>query len=291
VAVAAALNLTEPMSTGIGGDMFALFWDNKAKKVRALNGSGRAAASATLEGIREALGLKEGDSGSIPIPNVHAATVPGAAAGWVDTVEKFGSGKLTMEQILAPAIRLAEEGFPVSELTADSWQRSETLLKRSSENFGEVLKPDRNAKDGYRAPAAGEIIRNPYLGKTFRVLAKEGSKGFYTGEIGKNIVSAVQAKGGFLTIDDLKHHYEVGTEEVDPITVRFKGQNVGRADRGQGDGSINAHFDDEHGGVDVWECPPNGQGIVALMTLAIFEKLEKDGKVRRFEQKDHNSAE
>ena len=118
VAVSAALNMTEPSSTGIGGDMFCLFYNSKTKKVHALNGSGRAGANISLEGMRKDLGLKRGQVGTIPMTSVHAVTVPGASAGWVDTVEKFGSGKLSMEQILTPAIELGEEGFPVSELSS-----------------------------------------------------------------------------------------------------------------------------------------------------------------------------
>jgi gamma-glutamyltranspeptidase len=103
------------VSTGIGGDMFCLFYDAKTGKVSALNGSGRSGGKCTLETIRKDLGLADGEAGGIPMTSVHAATVPGAAAGWVDTVERFGSGKLSMEQILAPAIELGEKGFPVSE--------------------------------------------------------------------------------------------------------------------------------------------------------------------------------
>lgn len=118
MAVAAAINVTEPGSTGIGGDMFCLYYDAKTKKVSAMNGSGRTGADATLEKVREDLNLAEGQSGQIPMDHVHAATVPGAAAGWVDCVERFGSGKVSMEDVLAPAIDLAENGFPVSELSA-----------------------------------------------------------------------------------------------------------------------------------------------------------------------------
>ncbi len=98
--------------------MFCLFYDAKTKKISAMNGSGRSSQKSTLEAIRKDLGLKEEENGIIPLDSVHTVTVPGAAAGWVDTVEKFGSGKLTMEQILAPAIELAERGFPVSELSS-----------------------------------------------------------------------------------------------------------------------------------------------------------------------------
>ena len=118
VAVAAALNMTEPSSTGIGGDMFCLFYNAKTKKVESLNGSGRSAAAGSLEQMRKDLGVRDDDSGAIPMSSVHSVTVPGAAAGWVDTVERFGSGKLSTEDILMPAIKLGEEGFPVSELAS-----------------------------------------------------------------------------------------------------------------------------------------------------------------------------
>ena len=107
--------MTEPTSTGIGGDMFCLFYDAKTGTVSALNGSGRSGGKCTLETIRKDLGLADDVVGEIPMTSVHAATVPGAAAGWADTVERFGSGKLSLEQILAPAIELGEKGFPVSE--------------------------------------------------------------------------------------------------------------------------------------------------------------------------------
>ena len=118
VAVAAAMNMTEPCSTGIGGDMFCLFYSSKTKKVESLNGSGRSAKASSLEQMRRESGLKDGESGGIPLTSVHTVTTPGAAAGWVDTVEKFGSGKLTLEEILKPAIELGEEGYPISEVAA-----------------------------------------------------------------------------------------------------------------------------------------------------------------------------
>jgi gamma-glutamyltranspeptidase / glutathione hydrolase len=117
---AAGLNMTEPGSTGIGGDMFCLFYDAKTRKVSAMNGSGRAGAKCTLDTIRSSLGVPDGEEGNIPLTSVHSVTVPGAAAGWCDAVERFGSGKLNMEQILAPAIELGEKGFPVSEFMAYS---------------------------------------------------------------------------------------------------------------------------------------------------------------------------
>lgn len=118
--IAAGLNMTEPCSTGIGGDMFILFFDAASQTVKAMNGSGRAGAKCTLDAVRRDLGVPEGKAGSIPMDSAHAATVPGAAAGWVDAVAEFGSGRVDMAEILAPAIRLGEEGFPVSEVASRS---------------------------------------------------------------------------------------------------------------------------------------------------------------------------
>lgn len=112
------MNITEPCSTGIGGDMFVLYYDAKTKKVSAMNGSGRAGAKTSLEKIRSELKMPNGKNGVIPMTSVHSVTVPGAAAGWVDTVERFGSGKVSLEDILSPAAELGEQGFPVSEMTA-----------------------------------------------------------------------------------------------------------------------------------------------------------------------------
>lgn len=116
--MAAAINVMEPGSTGIGGDMFCLFYDAKTKKVSAMNGSGRSGKEVTLDKIRNALKIKDGETGQIPMSSVHAVTVPGAAAGWVDCVERFGSKKVTLEDVLAPAIELADKGYPISELSA-----------------------------------------------------------------------------------------------------------------------------------------------------------------------------
>lgn len=119
VAVAAGLNMTEPCSTGIGGDMFMLFWDASDKQVKAMNGSGRAGRRCTLGAVRRGLGVPDEKSNArIPLASAHSVTVPGAAAGWVDAVERFGSGRVDLRRILAPAIELGEGGFPVSEVAA-----------------------------------------------------------------------------------------------------------------------------------------------------------------------------
>ncbi|KAF2812068.1 acylase ACY 1 [Mytilinidion resinicola] len=276
VAVAAGLNMTEPGSTGIGGDMFCLFYDAKTKKVHALNGSGRSGSQVTLETIRKDLGIAEGESGRIPMDSVHAATVPGAAAGWVDCVEKFGSGKVTLEEILAPAIELGEKGFPVSELSSTFWVAYEEPIRTASPNGSELLKKDPKAPGGCRAPGPGEIMKNPTLANTYRLLAKHGKKGFYEGDVAEALIKVVSDLGGHLKLEDLKHHADFGTEEVDAISLKFSGQGVG---------------DDHEGeGIEVWEHPPNGQGIVALMALGILQNLEKTGKISKWSEKEHNSA-
>ncbi|KAL6712289.1 hypothetical protein ACN47E_000166 [Coniothyrium glycines] len=275
VAVAAAINVTEPGSTGIGGDMFCLYYDAKTKKVSALNGSGRSGGNVTLEKIRKDLGLKEGQTGHIPMDSVHAATVPGAAAGWVDCVERFGSGKVSMEDVLAPAIDLAENGFPVSELSATFWAASESAIRKASPNGHEILKKDTSEQDGCRAPKAGEVMKNPTMANTFRLLAKHGRKGFYEGEVAEQIVKVVSDLGGHLTLDDLKHHADTGSEPVDPISLKYTGQGVG---------------ENTDGGIELWEHPPNGQGIVALMALGIIQELEKAGKIPKWSIKDHNTT-
>ncbi|KAG0317229.1 hypothetical protein BGZ99_006437 [Dissophora globulifera] len=282
------MNITEPCCTGIGGDMFCLYYDAKTKKVSALNGSGRSGSRSSLEAIREAVGLPEGREGDIPAKSVHAVTVPGAAAGWVDTVERFGSGTLTLEQILAPAIELGEKGYPVSELTALSWQVSEKTIRSASPNFAEMLKDDPSAPDGVRAPKAGDIIKMPNLARTFRTLAKEGKKGFYTGRIAEEIVKVTQDLGGFLELEDLKHHMETGSESVDPIGLKFRGQGLS-SKKLNGDANGAANDGADHG-VQLWEHPPNGQGIVALIALGVIQELEATGQIPTFGPEDHNSA-
>ncbi|KAI1081104.1 gamma-glutamyltranspeptidase [Whalleya microplaca] len=288
VAVAAGLNMTEPCSTGIGGDMFCLFYDAKTKKVSALNGSGRSGGKCTLERIRSSLGLKDGESGRIPMPSVHAVSVPGAAAGWVDTVERFGSGKVSLQQILAPAIELGEKGFPVSEGVAHFWKKSEAQIRTASPNGGEMLKSDPSAPDGVRAPNAGEIKKNPTLAQTFRALATEGKKGFYTGRIATELVKVVQDLGGHLELDDLAHHAETGSEPVEAISLKFRGQNIAQTLK---DNVLGGGGDETPDlGLELWEHPPNGQGIVALMALGVLQELERAGTIPTWRPADFNSA-
>lgn len=237
VATAAALNVTEPTSTGIGGDAFALYYDASTGTVTALNGSGRAPAALTLDYLRSE-GFGEG-SGLKPLPlfHPHTVTVPGAAAAWADTVETFG--KLALTEVLAPAIELAERGFPVAPLTAYFWGRGADRQLKHAPGGHQLL------RDG-QAPKAGELFRNPNLAATFRTLAEHGKPGFYEGVIAESIVSVLGQMGGVMTLDDLAGHHS--TYE-DSITTIYEG-------------------------VRVHECPPNGQGLAALLTLNILKQFE-----------------
>ena len=232
VAAGAALNVTEPTSTGIGGDMFTLYYSGDTGQITALNGSGRAPAALTLDRLR-----KDGFSLELPPFHAHTVTVPGACAGWFDLIERHGS--LPMAEILAPAIRLAREGFPVAPITANSWKRGAQHQLHSAPNGHELT------IDG-RAPRAGEIFRNPNLARTFEIVAGGGRSAFYQGEIAEAIVSVIQGAGGCLSIDDLASHTSTWEE---PISVTYRGLRV-------------------------YECPPNGQGITALIALNILEGFE-----------------
>src|SRR5215216_1938649 len=204
VAAGAVLNVTEPSSTGIGGDMFALYYSADTKRVTALNGSGRAPAALTLDRL-----TNEGFLGRHGVPPFHAhtVTVPGACAGWFDLIERHGS--LSMTEILAPAIRLANEGFPVAPLTSYSWQRGAQNQLRSSPNGYELT------IDG-RGPKPGEIFRNPNLARTFEIVATEGKAAFYQGKTAEAIVSVIQEAGGCMSMADLASHVSTWEE---PISV------------------------------------------------------------------------
>ncbi|KAJ6437281.1 gamma-glutamyltransferase [Purpureocillium lavendulum] len=270
VAVAAGLNVTEPVDCGLGGDAFILYWDAAAKKVSALNGSGRSGMNYTLDRVRAEL---EPNAFKIPQYSPHSVTVPGAAGCWVDTVENLGSGKLTLAQVLEPATALAEKGFPVSEVTAYYWGFQEKEMREASPSFAELLKKDPAAQNGVRPPRNGEIFKNPTLAQTFKTLAAEGRKGFYEGRIAKEIIQVLRDRGGFHKLEDLKQHGDVGSESVEPISLAFCAQGLG----------------DERG-VRLWEHPPNGMGIVALMAMGIIQEAEAQDKIPVFTPKDFNTT-
>ncbi|KAJ7786191.1 gamma-glutamyltranspeptidase [Mycena metata] len=251
VATSVALNVTEPSCCGIGGDAFCLFYDAKTKTVKALNGSGHSPQKLTLEYLRE-----RGVTGSsIPLTDINSVTVPGAAAAWVDTVERFGSGNVTVAEVLAPAIRLAEEGVPVSEIHSLAWQRSENLIKNASPNGDEMLL---NGK----APLQGQIMKFPNLARTFKEVATHGKDGYYKGRVAQAIVDLIQSQGGVMDMEDLAKHT---TSFVEPIKYTYANE------------------------VTLYECPPNGQGLTALIALGILENFQEQGNLLL--DMDHNSPE
>jgi gamma-glutamyltranspeptidase/glutathione hydrolase len=229
IATAAALNVTEPTSTGIGGDCFALYYEAETRKVAALNGSGRAPLGLSLDLLK-----KEGFVDALPPFHAHTITVPGACAGWCDLHTRFG--KLPLEIVLEPAIRLAEGGFPVAPITAYFWARGVEQQLSASPGGKELT------IDG-RAPRPGEIFRNPGLARTLRVVSIGGANAFYGGQIAAAIAKVVQDAGGVLTEDDMAAHRSTWDE---PISTTYRGYRI-------------------------WECPPNGQGLAALLALNILE--------------------
>lgn len=233
VAMAAALNVTEPTSTGIGGDVFALYYEARTQRVTALNGSGRAPAALTIELITSQ-GLNLDYQISDPF-HAHTITVPGACAAWCDLIARHGS--LPLAQILQPAIELAEDGFPVAPLTAYFWAQG---AERLGPRLGNEL-----LVNG-RAPRAGELFCNPGLARTFRAVAEGGAEAFYRGDIARAIAAVVQRAGGVLTEADLAAHTSTWEE---PLSVSYRGHCV-------------------------WECPPNGQGLAALLALNILEGFD-----------------
>jgi gamma-glutamyltranspeptidase/glutathione hydrolase len=228
IATNAMVGVMEPTSNGIGGDMFALIYDAKSKRVYALNASGWAPSGLTPQL------LADQDLGSMPQRGIYSVTVPGVVAGWGALREKFGT--LPMSTLLAPAIRAAEEGFPVMEITAGHWQASQSSLRSDPEAAKTFL------IDGH-APRAGELFRNPALAASLRRIAKDGLSGFYDGETAEAILTLSRQQGGTFTAADLA---EFRAEWMEPISTTYRGWQV-------------------------YEVGPNTQGIAALIMLNIMQ--------------------
>jgi gamma-glutamyltranspeptidase/glutathione hydrolase len=235
IAAAAALCVSEPTGTGLGGDCFALYYDARTRSVSALNGSGRAPRALSLERL-----VREGFRAGPPQFHAHTVTVPGACAGWCDLLARHG--RLSLPALLAPAIELAERGFPVGPITSFLWARGVPEQLAQSEGGRELL------IDG-RAPRPGELFRNPTLARVLRAVAEGGSRAFYEGEIARAIAAVVQRHGGALEEADLAEHRSSWEE---PASVLYRGARI-------------------------WECPPNGQGLVALLALGLLEGFELAG--------------
>jgi len=241
IAANALLGLVEPTGNGIGGDLFAIVWDAKTKKLYGLNASGRSPKSLSLEWFAQ------NGHQSIPSHGPLPVTVPGVVDGWFMLHDRFG--KKPINELLKPTIDYAREGFPVSQLIAYYWNRSIPLLERWP-GFSEQF-----TIEG-RAPAEGEIWKNPGLAKTLQSIADGGRDAFYKGDIAKTIANYMEKNGGFLSYEDLSSHTG---NWVDPVSTNYRGY-------------------------DVWELPPNGQGIAALQILNIMELFD-------ISSMDHDSAE
>jgi gamma-glutamyltranspeptidase/glutathione hydrolase len=228
VATNAVMGLVSPTGNGMGGDLFALVWDAKTKKLYGLNASGWAPQKLTIEFLK-GKGITE-----MPERGIHTVTVPGTVEGWTKLLERFG--RLKFSDVLAPAIRYAEDGFPVPELVARGWKASERFLGQNESSKRTYLPQG-------RAPQMGEIFRNPDLAWSFRQIAANGRDGYYRGEIAQRIVAASENLSGAMALEDLA---EFQAEWVEPISTTYRGWTV-------------------------YEIPPNGQGIAALMMLNLME--------------------
>jgi len=228
IAANAALGLMEPTGNGIGGDLFAIVWDPKTKKLHGYNGSGRSPKSLTLDYFRQQ-GITD-----IPAHGPLPVSVPGAVDGWFALHDRFG--KLPMRDVLAPTIRYAREGHPVHQTIAYYWERSVPRLSKFP-GFIEQF------TIGGRAPRTGEMWKNPYLADTLQKIADGGRDAFYKGDIARTIDAYFKANGGFLSYEDMAAHHG---EWVEPVSTNYRGY-------------------------DVWELPPNGQGIAALQMLNVLE--------------------
>ncbi|EKO37306.1 gamma-glutamyltransferase [SAR86 cluster bacterium SAR86E] len=236
IAANIALGLMEPTGNGIGGDLFAIVWDAKSKKLHGLNASGPAPQNISIGYFTENNLKKIPSYGPLPV------TVPGAVDGWVKLHEKFG--KLEFKSLFSPTIEYANNGFPVTETIAYYLDRSKERFQNYP-NFKKVW-----LKNG-KMPIKGEIFKNPQLARTLSIIAEKGRSGFYEGEIAQTIADFIQLQGGFLSYEDLSSFH---SEWTPPVSSNYRGY-------------------------DVWELPPNGQGIAALQILNILENynLKKMG--------------
>lgn len=241
IAANAVIGVVEPMMNGVGGDLFAIVYERKTDQIHGINASGWSPAGLTSE-LLKAKGFD-----TMPQQGIHSVTVPGAVAGWARLRERFG--RKSFSEILAAATHLADEGFPVTEITAAEWH-----------NGAEFLRADPTAAQTYlpasRAPRVGEIFRNRDLAWTYRQIAGKGQEDFYRGEVAKRVLACVERHGGTMTAADLA---DFAAEWVTPISTTYRGWTV-------------------------YEIPPNGSGIAALMMLNILEHFA-------VKEHGHNSAE
>ena len=230
IAVNAALGLMEPTGNGIGGDLFAIVWDAKTRKLYGLNASGPAPKKLSLEYFQENNLSEYPEFGPLPV------TVPGVVAGWSELHNKFG--KLPIKSLFKPTIEYAKDGFPVTETIAYYFELNKQRFQ-DYPNFKEVWMANGDV------PKTGEIFKNPALARTLEILSEKGLDQFYTGNIAKITAGFIQEQGGFLSYEDLK---SFNPEWVEPISTNYRGY-------------------------DVWELPPNTQGLATLQILNILESF------------------
>jgi gamma-glutamyltranspeptidase / glutathione hydrolase len=234
----ATLGLMEPVSNGIGGDLFAIVYSAKENKLYGINGSGRSPLGLSYDQMKAELAKLHRET--IPPTGMLPISVPGTVDAWAELHKRFG--KLKLNDDLAPAIRYAEEGFPVTELIAYYWAFGPRLYKGLPGAFLESYTLDGKG----RTPAKGDIFKNPGLAKTLRLIAEKGRDAFYKGEIADKIDEFMRANGGFLRKADFEKHTSTW---VSPVSTNYRGY-------------------------DVFELPPNGQGIAALQILNILEGFD-----------------
>jgi gamma-glutamyltranspeptidase/glutathione hydrolase len=208
IATNAAIGLMEPMSCGIGGDLYAIVWDAKTQKLYGLNASGRAPYGATRAFFAEK-GLTE-----IPLTGPLSWSVPGCVDGWESLRKRFGSRPLA--ELLEPSIRYAEEGFPVTEVIAGYWRNSESKLKSYRESAHTFL-------PGERAPRAGEVFKNPFLARSYREIGEKGRDAFYKGRLAREMVACSEKYGGLFAMKDFEDHTSTW---VDPVSTSYRGHDI-----------------------------------------------------------------
>ena len=250
IAANAALGLMEPTGNGIGGDLFAIIWDPTTKQLYGYNGSGRSPMGRDLQALKDSIAqLKHeqrlpAEYQGIPSHGSLSVTVPGTVDGWFAMHERFGS--IPMSEVLAPAINYARHGFPVSPVIAYYFERNLARFKQVAPMIEELDNAMKTYFKGDKAPAVGELFRNPDLANTLDLIAKEGRSAFYSGRIAQTIDAYMKGIGGDLTLADFQAHRG---EWVTPLGVDYKGYTL-------------------------YELPPNGQGFAALMMLSILKNVD-----------------
>ena len=255
IAANATLGLMEPVSNGIGGDLFAIVYSAKENKLYGINGSGRSPLGLSYDQMKAELAKLHRET--IPPTGMLPISVPGTVDAWAELHKRFGRLKLSDD--LAPAIRYAEEGFPVTDLIAYYWAFGPRLYKGLPGAFLETYTLDGKG----RTPAKGDIFKNPVLAKTLRMIAEKGRDAFYKGEIADKIDEFMRVNGGFLRKADFEKHTSTW---VEPVSTSYRGY-------------------------DVFELPPNGQGIAALQILNILEGFDLRAMGRNSPQTLHTMVE